>query len=165
MPNYEILVVLPGTLTEAEAVPIGETVKETIGRLGVATVVLYDMGKSRLAYPIKHIRYGYFYIVQFSAEANQVQDIERKVRLINNILRLVLRVNNSTNSTLDISKLTLTPLANVVSLDETPGPVREMRREAPIKPKTETISAALPVSMEEIEEKLDQILEKDLEKV
>lgn len=167
MANYEMLVVVPGTLTEAEAAPLVASVKETTERMGATGMVMHDMGKSRLAYPMKHIRYGYFYILQFSAEANQVKEIEHKVRLINNILRLVVRVYNAAAPALDISKLTLTPLANVVSTDEVPNPVREMRREVPVRPTmSETVAVpVVPVSMEEIEEKLDQILEKDLEKV
>lgn len=168
MTNYEMLAVLPGTLTEVEAAPVVKTIKETVERLGATNMVLHDMGKSRLAYPMKHIRYGYFYIVQFSAEPTQIKEIEQKVRLINNILRLVVQTYGSAAQAIDISKLTLTPLANVVSLDETAGPTRDMRRDTPVKTmmvEPTPVVAPIPVSMEEIEEKLDQILEKDLEKV
>lgn len=165
MTNYEMLVVLPGTLTEAETAPVVMAIKETAERLGASDVAVHDMGKSRLAYPMKHIRYGYFYIAQLAAEAEKVKEIEHKVRLINNVLRLVVRANSSAQP-MDVSKLTLTPLANVVNTDEQAGPARETRREMPAKSMVnEPAPAATAVSMEEIEEKLDQILEKDLEKI
>jgi small subunit ribosomal protein S6 len=160
MTNYELLAVLPGTLTEAEAAPVVTSIKETAEKLGATAVAVHDMGKSRLAYPMKHIRYGYFYIVQFAAESNQITEIQNKVRLINNILRLTVRSYETMG---DASKITLTPLASVVNTDET-APAREVRRES-VKQVAEEAPVAAPVSMEEIEEKLDQILEKDLEKV
>lgn len=171
MSHYEMLIVLPGTLMENEAQPIIQAVKETVEKNGATEVVISDMGKSRLAYPMKHIRYGYFYIIQCSAEATAMKEIENKVRLIKDILRLVLKTYNPATQTVDMNKLSLSPLANVVSSEEAPAAARPehiMRRETPMaKPVMveEVKKTENTVSMEEIEEKLDQILEKDLEKV
>ncbi len=173
MQHYEMLVVLPGTIMENEAAPIMQTLQETLEKYGATEIVSHDMGKSRLAYPIKHIRYGYFYIVQCSAEPAKMKEVSDRARLINNILRLVVKVYDPRTQTVDATKLSLTPLANVVSTEEvapTPRPENtHVRRETPIlKPMVgeDVVKKTEPtVSMEEIEEKLDQILEKDLEKV
>lgn len=157
---------------ETEVTPIIQAIQETIEKHGATEVVLSDMGKSRLAYPMKHIRYGYFYILQFSAEATAMKEMGNRVRLISNILRLVVRSYNPKTQTVDMTKLSLTPLANVVSNEEVAPPARETRREPmAAKPmvEAEVVKTVEPVvnnvSMEEIEEKLDQLLEKDLEKV
>ncbi|KKW42709.1 MAG: 30S ribosomal protein S6 [Candidatus Magasanikbacteria bacterium GW2011_GWA2_56_11] len=172
MKHYEMLAVLPGTLAEADVPPVATVIKETLERFGGTDVSLNDMGKSRLAYPMQHIRYGYFYLVHFRAEADRLKEIQERVRLVNNVLRFVVRAFDSESQILDTAKLNLTPVANVVGGSETetaPAPAREPRREyrSPVKEKAaeETRGTEPTVSMEDIEDKLDQILEKDLEKV
>ena len=168
MTNYEMLVVLPGTMTEAEANPVIQTIKETMEKQGAQQLVINDMGKSRLAYPMKHIRYGYYYILQFSAETQSIQEIQNRIRLISNILRMTLKTYDPATQTVDKTKLTITPLAAVVIQDDSREPSRDSRREAPkavivapapvVAEVTDTKAKA--VSMEEIEQKLDQILDK-----
>lgn len=169
MTHYEMLVVLPGTLTEIEAKPVIATIKETAEKYGATELSLHDMGKSRLAYPMKHIRYGYFYILQFTAAETDVQEVQARVRLIGNVLRLTLRTYDPATQTVNASTLSITPLSSVVNLDEVAPTaretVRDSRRETakPVVAATEEVEVkAKDVSMEEIEEKLDQILEKDL---
>lgn len=169
MTQYEMLVVLPGTLSETEAEPVIQTIKETSERYGATELKLHNMGKSRLAYPMKHIRYGYFYILQFAAETAAAKEIQSRVRLLSTMLRLVLRVEKDGTAS-DLSKLTLTPLAAVVNVDENGVPVRDAKREAPraVTPVMEIVVPKVPVkavSMEEIEEKLDQMLDPNLAKV
>lgn len=170
MTQYEMLVVLPGTLSETEAEPVIQTIKETSERYGATELKLHAMGKSRLAYPMKHIRYGYFYIVQFAADSAAAKEIQSRVRLLSNILRLVFRTEKDGIPS-DLSKLTLTPLSAVVNVDENGVPVRDAKREAPrvvVAPVAEVVApkaSAKAVSMEEIEEKLDQMLDQDLAKV
>ncbi|MBP9837068.1 MAG: 30S ribosomal protein S6 [Candidatus Pacebacteria bacterium] len=168
MTNYEMLVVLPGTMTEAEANPVIQTIKETVEKQGAKQLVVNDMGKSRLAYPMKHIRYGYYYILQFAAETQSIQEIQNRIRLISNILRMTLKTYDPATQTVDKTKLTITPLAAVVVQDDSREPSRDSRREAPkaavVAPTpvvTEVADTkAKAVSMEEIEQKLDQILDK-----
>lgn len=171
MTHYEMLVVLPGTLTEAEVKPLIDSVKETAERFGATEMVAHDMGKSRLAYPMKHIRYGYYYILQFAAEESKVQEVQSRVRLISNILRLTFRTYDPATQTVDKTKLTITPLASVVPDEAAPAPresreytKRETVKVAPVAEKVE-VDAKKAVSIEEIEEKLDKMLEKDLGQV
>ncbi len=167
MTHYEMLVVLPGTLTEAEAKPVIDSIKETAERFGATEMTVHDMGKSRLAYPMKHIRYGYYYILQFSAEESKVQEIQNRVRLINNVLRMTFRTYDPATQTVDKTKLSITPLSSVVA-EEAPRESRDFGRRESTKPVAAEKVEADPkkaVSMEEIEEKLDKMLEKDLGKV
>lgn len=83
--------VLPGTLAEDEVAPVCAQVRETIEKQGATAVIAQDMGKSRLAYPVKQIRYGYFHLFYFDAEPNILIDLERKVRIIQNVLRVIIR--------------------------------------------------------------------------
>lgn len=91
MKNYEMLCVLPGTLAEDEVMPIVEKIKETLLNKKAENVSVKDMGKSKLAYPVKHIRYGYFQLFHFELSSEQLKELEKSVRLLSNIIRIVLR--------------------------------------------------------------------------
>lgn len=91
MRNYEILTILPGTLAENEVQPVVDTMKQMIEAEGITGVTVESAGKSRLAYPIKHIRYGYFHIFTFTAEPATITKIEQKMRLFGQILRTIIR--------------------------------------------------------------------------
>ena len=80
MQNYELLFILPGTLSEDEVPALVNTVKEVLVESGVQNLEHKDMGKSRLAYPIKHIRYGYFHLAHFEAEGKSVEDVKVKLK-------------------------------------------------------------------------------------
>ena len=64
MKKYELLVILPGTLDEGE---VGVKISEITAMVGELSEGAKSeaMGKNRLAYPIKQVRYGYFFTVIF----------------------------------------------------------------------------------------------------
>ncbi len=86
MKKYELLLVLPGTLDETEAQTrsneILSFVKENSEQAEIST-----MGKMRLAYPIKQIRYGYFYTIVFNAEVTGLKTLQNKLGLMRDLLR------------------------------------------------------------------------------
>lgn len=90
MNNYELLVVLPGTLAENETAPIVEKVKQLLLGCQAVDLTIKDEGKSRLAYPMLHIRYGYFYLVHFKSETANVKIMEAKLRLMSELLRALI---------------------------------------------------------------------------
>lgn len=89
MRKYEILLVLPGTLDEKESEEKTNEVVSLVNKFS-KDVVVTPMGKNRLAYPINHIRYGYFYTIIFSTEPENVDKIEKKIKIIRDLLRSII---------------------------------------------------------------------------
>lgn len=170
MKNYEMLAVLPGTLTETEVAPLVASLKELVEKSGGTDIQAHDMGKSRLAYPVNHIRYGYFSLIRFQAPTEKMAELKKRVDLSGLSLRTVITAYDKETAT-DPSKLNLTPIANVVGGPDGETPTRETRREAaPVagrKPAADEtpVTTETPADVTDIEGKLDQILEKDLDKV
>ena len=46
-----------------------------------------EWGKKRLAYEIQHMREGFYYFIQFEAETTAPAEIERHMRIMDNVLR------------------------------------------------------------------------------
>ena len=91
MTSYELLAIFPGTVAETEINPLADKIKVLIEQFGAAETTLIDLGKSRLAYPMRQIRYGYFRIYYFQAEPDRVPDLEKKLNLDASFLRVIMR--------------------------------------------------------------------------
>ncbi len=180
MKNYELLAVLPGTLTETEAHEIAGQLKDAIEKNGGSSIAMEYNGKSRLSYPMRHIRYGYFFLFTFEASEEKVRLIQEKIRLVNQVLRLLCKIYNpaqkvslnlgETNPAVEtevntekkeevevVKEVSEMPLEQTVpSLSETSPEETPVVAEA--APKKAKKSAKTDISMEEIDQKLDELL-------
>jgi small subunit ribosomal protein S6 len=165
--HYEVLAILPGTVTEEESAPVAQMVQQTIEQNGGQGLSLSSLGKSRLAYPIRHIRYGYFYIGRFTCESTSMPVLREKLRLLAGTLRIIV-------NTVDPSKAQVTKISVL-------SDVREGRERAPSAPAAEPMSAKTvadapvvtqsavettttveQIKVDDIDKKLDELLTEDI---
>ncbi|MFA6427220.1 MAG: 30S ribosomal protein S6 [Candidatus Magasanikbacteria bacterium] len=217
MNHYEMFCVLPGTLAEAEVAPTVAEVDKILQANNAENIAMEDMGKSRLAYPIKNIRYGYFHIFRFGLEPENIQDIERKVRLLGGLLRVVVRLYDPahvvsyklaqdptapSNARLAKENAILggtfvspsVPEVRHERVEETKVEVADKKEEVPVVEVKEDVPVSAPVepekkeetvepvktatrtrkkeekkkvslSIDDIDQKLDEILQQDIDKV
>jgi small subunit ribosomal protein S6 len=193
MKNYELLFTVPGTLTEEEVIPLAEEVEDLLSKQGVQNIVSQDLGKSRLAYPMKHIRYGYFRMFHFEAEPQVVIKIEKVIRLMPQMLRV--NINSVTHQPFKISQITA--VSDVLSrpergsktvdsevkerlekpnrqaqkqsqaIESAEEEVRQVTKTVKVKDDVEktTQTKVEDVKMEEIDKKLDEFLEGDVSEI
>jgi small subunit ribosomal protein S6 len=169
MQQYELLCVLPGTLTEEEVKPILDDVHAVITGKGGKVLSVDDMGKSRLAYPMNHIRYGYFRLCRFEADEANVTEIQQKLRLQKQLLRAFITKQDGKAGSLRVIHFA-TPSA-VFAHDRDMAPAMPAPREMVAAPELivpasvvneQTKSEDKPVDLEDIDKKLDEILERDI---
>lgn len=195
MKQYELLIVLPGTMEEAMVQTMMTNVKSIVTKHGAENIVMHDRGKSRLAYPIRHIRYGYFHIIRFNAEGEATQLMQKEFALDREILRALITSYDPTDREATQKKLNRKeegPMRTLASVferfggEEKKGDTEEedkpsARKESPRTPApavsvdTESASADTkqeeesvekePAKLEDIDKKLDQLLEDDLNEV
>ena len=92
MNKYELAVVLSAKLEDDERAAALEKVKGYITRFGGNIVDVDEWGKKRLAYEIQKMHEGFYYFIQFEADAQCPAEVERHVRIMDNVLRyLVVR--------------------------------------------------------------------------
>ena len=158
--HYELLYIIPGSKTEEEAKPIAEKVQALVKRLG-GTITKADFwGKRKLAYEIDKQRQGFYDYVEFDAEPSALADIEKEIRLSDDVLRhqLLRRIVQSAEAK-----------AKTEALQQRIAAKRQAQKE---KQQVETIAAkqelpkekveaTAPVAPEELEHKLEEILESD----
>lgn len=94
MNKYEIAVVISSLLSDEERAAVLEQVKGYIVRRGGTVTDVADWGKKKLAYEIKKQAEGYFYFVNVDAEPTMSPELEKDLRIMENLLRyLIVRVD------------------------------------------------------------------------
>jgi small subunit ribosomal protein S6 len=144
MQKYELLLILPGTLDDIEAEKrLGEVVEVVKEHSG--SVETNNQGKNRLAYPVKQIRYGYFYTIVFEAEPAKARELQDKLRLMRDLLRAMITHFNTNVSTSQKINYT-TNAIGVTTMQEQEEPVKKEEKKEEI-------------DVEDINKKLDEILD------
>lgn len=184
MKQYELLIVLPGTLEESAVPGMIDEVKTIVEKHGGTNISTQNRGKSRLAYPMRHIRYGYFGIILFTAEGNTIPEVQKELSLRREFLRAIVTTFDPAKRAETEKKLGRThegpvrTLSSVferfggdvkkddVEVKEEVAPEKEETQSESSEPAPEAAEEPAPtLQMEDIDKKLDQLLEDDLKQV
>ena len=87
MNKYELAVVVSANIEDEERAAVVDKCKALIERFGGAITEVDDWGKKRLAYEIQHMREAYYYFIQFEADTTCPAEVERHVRIMDNVIR------------------------------------------------------------------------------
>ena len=87
MNKYELAVVVSAKIEDEERAAVIEKVKAYIERFGGTITNVDEWGKKRLAYEVQKMREGFYYFIQFEADATCPAEVERRVRIMDNVLR------------------------------------------------------------------------------
>ena len=87
MNKYELTVVVNAKIEDDVRVATVEKVKEYVARYGGTVTNVDEWGKKRLAYEIQKMKEGFYYFIQIEADATAPAEIERHVRIMENVIR------------------------------------------------------------------------------
>ena len=84
MSKYELALVVNAKIEDEAREAVVEKAKGYVARYG-GTVT--EWGKKRLAYEVQKMREGFYYFIQFEADATCPAEVERHVRIMDNVMR------------------------------------------------------------------------------
>ncbi len=87
MNKYELAVVVSAKIEDEDRAATIEKVKEYITRFGGTVTEVDEWGKRKLAYEIQKMREGFYYFVRFEADAACPAEVEKRVRIMENVIR------------------------------------------------------------------------------
>ena len=87
MNKYELAVVVSAKIEDEERAAVVDKCKALIERFGGTITNVDDWGKKRLAYEIQKMKEGFYYFIQFDAETSAPAEIEKHVRIMENVIR------------------------------------------------------------------------------
>ncbi len=92
MNKYELALIVSPKIEDEAREAVVEKAKGYITRYNGTVTDVEEWGKKRLAYEIQKLREGFYYFIQFEAEADCPAEVERHMRIMDNVLRyLVVR--------------------------------------------------------------------------
>jgi small subunit ribosomal protein S6 len=161
--KYELLYIIPATKTDDEVSKAKDGVTALIAKYGEECVRDESLGKKKLAYPINGVRYGHYVLACFAAAPDKLKELDEELRHSHDILRhlITTAVEGADKKAVelveyevpDTSRKKRTQKKNAV-------PKKKEMTEEEAQKKTEAAS----VTDEQLEAKLDKILESDIDK-
>ena len=86
MNQYEMVLILKAGLEEDERNQVLDRLKDAINQNGTVGEI-DDWGTRKLAYEINYNKDGYYYVLNYEAEPSVVAEVERRARILDQILR------------------------------------------------------------------------------
>jgi len=154
MAKYELLYTLPAKFTEDEIAQKKRSIADELVKLGVSVARNDEIGKIRLAYPIRHVRHGHYVLADLEVEPSALSKVNDFLRLHADVLRhQIVKPEPGSKPFVSLAD----PDARIERRDAAPAPV------APTVPMSQPRSAGPALTAEEIDKKLDA-LEEDITK-
>jgi small subunit ribosomal protein S6 len=85
--KYESMVVISPNMSEDAAKKELDKTLDFIKKNEGEVVKLDELGKKKLAYEIKHLKEGYYYVIYFTMDESKTREFEMIYRLNENIIR------------------------------------------------------------------------------
>jgi small subunit ribosomal protein S6 len=86
---YETLFVTQPTLTDEETKAQIAKINDVIGAQNGEILAVDDMGTRKLAYEVKKHKRGYYTVVYYKADGSAITEIERNLRINENIIKFL----------------------------------------------------------------------------
>ncbi len=90
MSKYELAVVVSARIEDEERAATVDKCKALIERFGGTITNVDEWGKKRLAYEIQKMKEGFYYFIAFESETSAPAEIERRIRIMDNVLRYLI---------------------------------------------------------------------------
>lgn len=87
MNKYEMMFIVKTTIDEATVKATVDNLKSVITSMKGEITEEKDMGQKKLAYPINKEITGFYYVVDFSANSEIVNELDRKAKIDENLIR------------------------------------------------------------------------------
>ena len=90
MNKYKLALVVNAKIEDEAREAVVEKAKNYVARYGGTITEVEEWGKKRLAYEVQKMREGFYYFIQFEADATCPAEVERHVRIMDNVLRYLI---------------------------------------------------------------------------
>ncbi|NQV90542.1 30S ribosomal protein S6 [Candidatus Uhrbacteria bacterium] len=170
MKEYELLYIVGSQFTEEEIGGIQGVVAKLLEKADAKILRNESLGKIRLAYSIKKIQHGTYILVHFDAEGSALLDVNRRLGLTDEVLRhtILERPQGAVERVYELVSY-VAPLSEEAKVEkETKRPsstTKSPTKKAPeieLAPPAPAVAEDPSLTMEELDQKLDKILEGDI---
>jgi len=152
IPHYELLYIISNKFTEEETKPIIEKVNKVIERNQGKITFQEEWGKKKLAYSIENFIYGYYVLVEYDLPGESAAKVNKELKMSNEILRH--QIVAKTFKTKEERETEKKQKEERIVKEKEEERKEEEEKIIPVKQKQD-------VNMEDLDAKLDKILDTD----
>jgi small subunit ribosomal protein S6 len=152
--------ILGSSVADDQVGPIADLISSAITELGGSEIVVEQLEKKKLAYPIKKTKNAFYTLVNFDIDSRKVNDLDAKIRAQNSIIRYLL-INleehirrGEKDKVIQAKLLANRPARMIAEETEVQDPNKKIAKPAP-KP-------AVSMNSEELEKKIEEALTEDI---
>lgn len=153
---YELMTILPSHVSDTEVDGTIDAIAKLVENAGGKVEKTQNLGKIKLAYPIKRQRHGVYALLYVEVSSDNMKKLDQNLRLADEVVRHMLIARPEGIPTAAFKMVSYTPPL-------TPEGRRSSEREDRA-PKSSDKHAEKSVATEEIAGKLDAILDSDIMK-
>lgn len=168
MPRYELMYLLGSQIADTDIPSVTSSVLKFVEDFGGTDVVEEQLGKKKLAYPIKKTRNGHYVVVTFTMDSQKINQLDARIRTQDQSIIRYLIVNideHLARKAKDEALAAKNPRRIPVEEQEEKAPVIEKKEKAPKAEKKEKPVAKLEELDEKaLDEKIEAALSEDLTK-
>lgn len=149
---YELTFIVSGNLAETEQPAVLTKIKTLLESEGALLARQEDLGRRKLAYPIKHLKHGFYYSWCFNLVPQKLVSLSKELSMDTQLLRFLI-INKHQKSAAEIAVMEKIKARRVKEkikekiVEETKA--KEVATEKSKKPK---------FSLEDLDKKLDELL-------
>lgn len=90
MPRYELMYILSSSVSDDQIPDVTGQIAQFVSDFGGTDIQENQLGKKKLAYPIKKTRNGFYGVVNFNMDGAKVNEFDAKIRTQNTIIRYII---------------------------------------------------------------------------
>lgn len=167
MQPYELCVLFPGSIAPAEIETHSKQVAGLLAETGAQVKVTHAIGRKKLAYTIAGQTHGEYVAWLFEAEPAAVNELNNKLRLSSQTVRHVITKLENVSIEERSQNLKDTKAGKSIASEDAEAEEPKKTKHSPINAPQSVIESSehkkteKKASLEELDEKLDEILESD----
>lgn len=162
MPQYELMYLLGSQVADDQVQTIADTIRKFIEDFGGSEVKETQLGKKKLAYPIKKTRNGHYVVVNFTMDATKINQLEARVHSQDaSIIRYILINLDEHYDRLEKDKVEQAKLST--RTPEEAATIAKPKAAAPEK-KEKAAVPVLEIDSEALDKKIEEALSEDITK-
>ncbi len=163
MSRYELLYIIPATYAETELQPVIDGITKQLTEIGCTISRNEMVGKIKLTYPVDHVRYGYYILVDLDLETPKVKALNEMLRLHSEVLRHSLMIKDQKAKPVfklqAMEEIDRDAPRRSESTDRAERETRQRQAAGAAKPADKKVE----VDMADVEKNIDKILEGKIE--
>lgn len=163
MPRYELMYILASSVSDDQVPDQASQIVKFVSDFGGTEVTESQLGKKKLAYPIKKTRNGFYGLIEFVMDGKKLADLDAKIRTQNTIIRYIIvnldeHIKRSAKDVIVQAKINRNR-PDILPEEKTEGTKPVIKAEPkPVTPK----KPAVELNEAELDKKIDDALNEDI---